>query len=108
MSVGSVKQSLILGLGRLVWLSLPVLLCSFSARSQEPPINNTANSARADSQETQASGGLQHAEHQVGSISGKVVDQSGANIAGAVVNLRREGQSSGLETTANERSRPMR
>ena len=102
MSVGSVKQSLILGLGRLVWLSLPVLLCSFSAWSQEPPINNTANSAPADSQETQASGGLQHAEHQAGSISGKVVDQSGANIAGAVVNLRREGQSSGLETTSNE------
>jgi hypothetical protein len=62
----------------------------------------TAKSALADSQETQASGGLQHAEHQAGSISGKVVDQSGANIAGAVVNLTREGQSSGLEVTSNE------
>jgi hypothetical protein len=65
-------------------------------------VNKTADSALVDSQETQASGGLQHAEHQAGSISGKVVDQSGANIAGAVVKLTREGQSSGLEATSNE------
>jgi Carboxypeptidase regulatory-like domain len=102
MSVGSAKESLILGLGRLVWLSLTVLLCCFSAWSQEPPMNKTADSALADSLETQASGGLQHAEHKAGSISGKVVDQSGANIAGAVVKLTREGQSSGLEATSNE------
>ena len=44
----------------------------------------------------------QHAEHQVGSISGKVVDQSGASIAGAVVKLAREGQPSGLEVTSDE------
>jgi hypothetical protein len=65
-------------------------------------MNETANSALADWQERRASGGLQHAEHQAGSISGKVVDQTGANIAGAVVNLRREGESSGLETTSDE------
>ena len=102
MSLGSAKERLILGLGRLVWLSIPVLLCSFSAWSQQPPMNKTASSALPDSQETQASGGLQHAEHQAGSISGKVVDQSGANIAGAVVKLTREGQSSGLEVTSDE------
>jgi hypothetical protein len=102
MSAGSVKKRLICGLGRLIWLSLPVLLCSFSAWSQQPPINKTANSAPADSQATQASGGLQHTEHEVGSISGKIVDQSGANIAGAVVKLTREGQSPGLEATSNE------
>jgi hypothetical protein len=102
MSAGPAKDRLILGLGRLVRLSVPVLLCSFSAWSQQPPINKTANSASADSQESQASGGLQHAEHQAGSISGKVVDQSGADIAGAVVKLRREGQSSGLEVTSDE------
>ena len=65
-------------------------------------MNETANSAPADSQATQASGGLQHAEPQAGSISGKIVDQSGANIAGAVVKLTRDGQSSGLEATSNE------
>jgi Carboxypeptidase regulatory-like domain len=102
MSVGSAKKSLILGLGKLVWLSLLVLLCSFSAWSQQPPMVQTAESALADSQGTQASGALQHTEHQAGSISGKVVDQSGANIAGAVVKLTREGQPSGLEATSNE------
>jgi len=102
MSVGSVKKSLIRGLGRLVWLSLPVLLCGFSAWSQQPPMNEAANSAAADSQATQAAGGLQHAEHKTGSISGKIVDQSGANIAGAAVKFTRDGQSSGLEATSNE------
>ena len=102
MSAGSVKKSMIRGLGRLVRLSLPVLLCSSSAWSQQPPVNETANSAPADSQATQASGGLQHADHQAGSISGKIVDQSGANIAGAVVKLTRDGESSGLEATSNE------
>jgi hypothetical protein len=102
MSAGSVKKRLICGLGRLIWLSLPVLLCSFSAWSQQPPMNETANGAPGDSQATQASGGLQHAEHEVGSISGKIVDQSGANIAGAVVKLTREGQSSGFDATSNE------
>jgi hypothetical protein len=55
MSARSAKESLILGLGRLVWLSLSVLLCSFSGWSQQPPMNNTANGALADSQGTQAS-----------------------------------------------------
>jgi hypothetical protein len=98
----SVKESLIRGLGRLAWLSLPVVLCSFSAWSQEPPMNKTVESAVADSQKTQASGGLQDAEHQAGSVSGKVVDQSGANIVGVVVKLTREGQSSELEATSDE------
>lgn len=102
MSARSAKRSLILGLEKLVWLSLPVLLCSFSARSQEPPKPKTANSALAGAQETPTSGGQQRAEHQAGSIRGKVVDQSGVNIVGAVVNLMREGQSSGLEATSDE------
>jgi Carboxypeptidase regulatory-like domain len=103
MSVGSAKKRSIRVLGKLVWLSLLVLLCSFPAWSQQQPMNQTAKSAQADSQGTQASaGGKQHAEHQEGSISGKVVDQSGVDIAGAVVKLTREGQSSGLEVTTDE------
>src|ERR1700730_2909187 len=103
MSVGSAKENVIVGLGKLVWLSLPVLLCSFPAWSQQPPMDQTTKGALAAPQGTQASaGGQQHAEHQAGSISGKVVDQSGANIAGAVVKLTREGQSSGPEVTSNE------
>jgi Carboxypeptidase regulatory-like domain len=101
--VGSAKKNLILGLGKVVWLALAVLLCSFPAWSQQPPMDQLAKSALADSQGTQASAsGQQHAEHQMGSISGKVVDQSGASIAGAVVKLTRESQSSGLEVTSDE------
>jgi hypothetical protein len=103
MSVGSAKKSLILGLGKLIGLSVPVLLCSSLAWSQQPSMDQAAKSALADSQGTQASvDGQQHAEHQAGSINGKVVDQSGANIAGAEVKLMREGQSSGLEVTSDE------
>jgi hypothetical protein len=103
MSVGSAKKRSIRVLGKLVWLSLLVLLCSFPAWSQQPPMDQTAKGAPADSQKTHASAARQqHAEHQAGSISGKVVDQSGVDIAGAVVKLTREGQSSGLEVTTDE------
>jgi len=101
--VGSAKKNRILGLGKLVWLGLAVLLCSFPAWSQQPPMDQTAKGAPADSQKTHASAARQqHAEHQAGSISGKVVDQSGVDIAGAVVKLTREGQSSGLEVATDE------
>ena len=39
------KESLILGLAKLVCLSLPMLLCSFPAWSQQPPIDETTTSA---------------------------------------------------------------
>src|SRR6202045_3536674 len=99
------KENLILGLAKLICLSLPVLLCSFPASSQQPSIGQTTSSALSDfaSQGIQASAAeQQHAEHQLGSIRGKVVDQSGADIAGAVVRLSRDGQSSGLEVTSGE------
>src|ERR1700757_4963374 len=103
MSVGSAKKNLIHGFGKLGCLGLGVLLCTFPAWSQQSPIDQPAKSALADSQEAQASvSGQQHAEHQAGSISGKVVDQSGANIGGAVVKLMREGQSSGLEVPSDD------
>ena len=99
------KENLILGLAKLICLSLPVLLCSFPASSQQPPIDQTTSSALSDSdsQGIQTSAAeQQHAEHQLGSIRGKVVDQSGADIAGAVVKLSREGQSASLEVTSGE------
>jgi hypothetical protein len=103
MCVGPPKKNLILGIGKMVLLSLAVLFCRFPAWSQQPPMNQTPNIAPADSQGTQVStAGQRHAEQPRGSISGKIVDQSGANIAGAVVKLTREGQSGGLETTSNE------
>src|SRR4029077_12231743 len=98
----STKESLILGLGYVVWRSCRVRLCGFPARHQQP-MEQTAKSALADSQGTHSSAGeQQHAEHQAGSISGKVVDQSVTTIAGAGVKLTREGQSSGLEVATDE------
>jgi Carboxypeptidase regulatory-like domain len=103
MCARSAQESLILGLGRLAWLGLAVLLCSFPAWSQQPLIDQPAKGALADSQGSQDTASVQqHAEHQAGSISGKVVDQSGASIAGAIVKLTRDDQSSGLEVASDE------
>ena len=92
----------ILVLGKPFWLALAVLLCSFAGWSQQAPLDQRATSALADPQDTQASArGQQYTQQQTGSISGKVIDQSGNDIAGAVVTLKREGQSSELEATSN-------
>src|SRR6266404_3189652 len=102
-SAGSMKMSSVLGFRKLVWLSLAVLLCSFPAWSQQPLMDPISQSVLADPQAAVASaGGQQIAGQRAGSINGKVVDQSGASIAGAVVKLTREGQSSGLEVTSDE------
>jgi hypothetical protein len=56
-----------------------------------------------DSQATEASASRpQQAQRQPGSISGKVIDQSGADIFGAVVKLRHEGKPSELEVRSGE------
>lgn len=92
----------ILVLGKPFWLAPALLLCSFPGWSQQAPLDQRATSALADPQDTQASArGQQYTQQQTGSISGKVIDQSGTDIAGAVVTLKREGQSSELEATSN-------
>jgi hypothetical protein len=97
------KMRSVLGFRKLVWLGLAVLLCSFPAWSQQPLADQTAKSALANPQTTEAStAGQQNAGQRAGSISGKIVDQSGAEVARAVVKLTREGQSSGLEVTSSE------
>ena len=102
-SAKSAKKNQILGLARLVWLALAALLCSFPARSQQPPTDQPTDIALTDSQEAETSAnGQQPVDQRIGSIRGKVVDQSGSAIAGAVVKLIREGQSSGLEATSGE------
>jgi Carboxypeptidase regulatory-like domain len=103
MFVGSGKEGLSRGLGKLVWLSLAVLLCGCPAWSQQPEIEQTTKNAVADSPGTEVPAtGQQDTGHQAGSISGKIVDQSGADIAGAIVKLTLEGQSSGVEVTSDE------
>ena len=60
----------------------------------------------ADSLGPEAPGsGPQDAQRQAGSITGKVVDQSGANIVGAVVKLTHEGESAEREATTDEDGR---
>jgi carboxypeptidase family protein len=101
MSSDCTEKNSILALTRLLWLSLAVLLCTLPCWSQQFLTDQASQSAPPDSQEPASARG-QNTHQQAGSISGKVVDQSGANIAGAIVKLTREGQSSGPEVTSNE------
>src|SRR5262252_8510369 len=83
-------------------LCLVVFLCSPSARSQNVSFFRSAQSASAVSQQPNAPPARPVFPEPSGSISGKIVDQSGANIFGAVVKLTRENNPSDLETTSNE------
>jgi len=95
MTLDSGKKSLLLTLGA-------VLLCSFPGWSQQAPMDQQKTNALADSQGTlHSSGGPQSTQQQTGSISGKVVDQSGVEIEGAVVTLKREGESSDMKAPSN-------
>jgi hypothetical protein len=103
MTVYSTKKRLAFCPGKLVWLVLGVLLCSFPCRSQQAPIVPAAKSALPDSPSPESSiPGQQTAQQPSGSISGKVVDQSGASISGALVKLTREGQSSATEASSDD------
>src|SRR5580692_8181506 len=90
----------VLGRGGLVWLSVCVLFCgvpSFTWAQAEQPeasagrtvqgITTSVPSAQPDQQ-----AGQQPDQQNPGSISGTVLDQSGAPVAGAEVTLVREDQ----------------
>jgi len=105
MSADSAKERSVLCSGSLVWLSLCVLLCSSATPtwSQETSIFQEAASAVADSPQAEASsGGGQQLDQRPGSISGRIVDQSGANIGGARVKLTQEGQSQSQEVLTDD------
>lgn len=88
MTLGTAKKNSILVLGKPLWLGLAVLLCSSPGWSQQPSTDQTATTAQSTQQ-------------LIGSISGKIVDQSGLEIKGAVVTLKREGDSSELKAPSN-------
>jgi len=83
-------------------LCLVVFLCGPSARSEKLPGFRLTPNASAESQEPNAPTAQNPAPEPSGSISGKIVDQSGANIFGAVVKLTRDNDPSDLETKSNE------
>jgi hypothetical protein len=81
-------------------LSLCILLCSFAApaQSQQAPVVQDGKNSVASPPGLQApAGGLQADRQTPGSIRGKIVDQSGASIGGARVELTRDNQSPAQE-----------
>lgn len=76
------------------WLAV---LCGSASAQQGPNFQLTPASSSASQQSTQ-----QRAPVAPGSISGKIVDQSGANIVGAIVKLTRENDTSSRETTSDQ------
>jgi Carboxypeptidase regulatory-like domain len=111
-SLGQSARGAFLGTASLVWLSVGVLLCGVPAlgQSQRPPFGAGTGSA-TDAGGAAESAGDQRAEHQSGqqadqqvpgSISGTIVDATGALVAGARVKLTREDRSLSQEALTDD------
>jgi Carboxypeptidase regulatory-like domain len=88
---------------KLHWLGLCILLCSFPCRALQAPAVPATKSALPELGRTEApTPGAQNDQLRTGSITGNVVDQSGAFIPGALVKLTREGQLSGTEVFSDD------
>jgi hypothetical protein len=88
-----------------LWLSLGLLPCGFStaAQSQQPPIGPGVKNALPDAQETGASAGEKPPVRQLSaSLSGTIVDPTGAAVSGARVILSREDQSPNQEVLSSD------
>src|SRR5256884_344920 len=94
-----VRKWVLLGLS----LSVPVFACSVPLLCQQTPVVAELGTNPVMLQETASPTVGQKADGQTpGNIRGRVVDQSGANITGAIVTLTREGQSSSQEVESDE------
>src|ERR1700745_1449724 len=84
-------------------LSVPVFACSVPLLCQQTPVVSGLGTNSVMLQEPASPTVGQEADGQTpGNVRGRVVDQSGANITGALVKLTREGQSSSQEVESDE------
>jgi len=100
LKVESTKNRPFLISRNLIWLSLCILLCSSAGSAQSPqaPVVHGDKNGVLPLSGDQAPAGVPQSDRQSpGSISGKIVDQSGASIGGARVKLAREDQSPSQE-----------
>src|SRR5260370_21072348 len=91
-----------------LWVNLSLLSCGLpaQAKAQQPPIVPRVKSNLPDAQGTGASAGEQLPDQRLsGSISGIIVDQTGAPDAGARVRLSREDQSPDQEVLSGDDGR---
>lgn len=104
MSVSCKKNRQSLGLGRPLAIELAILgilglVLPAAARAQQEPVaQSSVNSSSVPIQAGDSTSAQQSAPQSLGTIRGKVVDQSGAAIGGARVSLSREGQTQELQT----------
>jgi len=89
--------------GTLLLLAVTSFVRVLAARSHLPNLEKAPIPLDGSPQapDSASAAPAQEQGQQTGSITGKIVDQSGANIVGAVVKLTRENQASGPETTSN-------
>lgn len=87
-------------LGILVLMGLCVTPCGFPCHAQQ---RFAVDPVTSIPQSNESSTAWQQSDQQrSGSVSGKIVDQSGANIVGALVKLNQQGQFSGKETFSDD------
>lgn len=92
-------------LTRVVWLILSAWACSVPAlaQSQQPPSTPGQETGLPNAAATETSSSQQQPEQQSsGSITGTVVDQTGAFVAGARIHLSREEQFSSQDASSND------
>jgi Carboxypeptidase regulatory-like domain len=88
----------------LLWISLSLLLCGFPALGQPKHslTENVFEGALADSTRTAPTSHTQSPDQQLsGTISGTIVDATGAIVAGAHIKLSRENQSLGQDVVSD-------
>jgi hypothetical protein len=107
-SVGYKKNRQSLGLGRPLVIRLPIVaflglaLPAAVRPQQEPPAQSSANPSSAPIQADDSTSAEQSESQSLGTIRGKVVDQSGTAISGARVVLSRNDQAQELQTETDD------